>query len=126
MARAIFLYPVGMAGRIRRKLIEAQANVPAVKAPQLCGLCGRAVADQELDLHHLIPKSQGGRKTVPLHRICHRQIHALLTEKELARNYPSIATLLTHPGIERFVQWVRRKPTGFTERTAKSRRLRRA
>ena len=114
-----------MTGRIRRKLMEAPQV--AVSAPErvLCELCGRAIEPSQLDLHHLIPKSQGGRETIPLHRICHRQIHALLTEKELARDYPTTDALLTHPDIERFVAWVRGKPEGFTERTAKSQRLRR-
>ncbi len=114
-----------MAGRIRRKLIEAsQADIP-VKEPVTCRLCGRPGEPAQLDLHHLVPKSQGGRETVPLHRICHRQIHALLSEKELARDYPTIDRLLAHADIARFVDWVRRKPDGFRERTFRSQRLRR-
>lgn len=114
-----------MAGRIRRKLIEErQVALPARELPS-CRLCGRVIEAAHLDLHHLVPKSEGGRETVPLHRICHRQIHALLTEKELARDYASIEALLSHPAIARFVAWVRRKPPGFSERTAKSQRLRR-
>ncbi len=113
-----------MAGRIRRKLIEASQVEPPVTEPVACRLCGRPVEPAQLDLHHLIPKSQGGRDTVPLHRICHRQIHALLTEKELARHYGTIGQLLAHPDIARFVDWVRRKPEGFVERTRKSQRLR--
>jgi hypothetical protein len=114
-----------MTGRIRRKLIEA--SQVAVSAPERvqCELCGRAIEPSQLDLHHLIPKSQGGRETVPLHRICHRQIHALLTEKELARDYPTIGALLSHTDIARFIAWIRVKPAGFIERTAKSQRLRR-
>lgn len=114
-----------MAGRIRRKLIAQQAPLVIDEAPLLCRLCGRAIEPSQLDLHHLIPKSRGGRDTVPLHRICHRQIHALLTEKELARDYPSIDQLLAHADIARFVDWVRRKPDDFRERTRKSQRLRR-
>ncbi len=114
-----------MAGRIRRKLIAQQAPLVSDEAPVLCPLCGREIAPSQLDQHHLVPKSRGGRDTVPLHRICHRQIHALLTEKELERDYPSIDKLLGHPGIARFVDWVRRKPDDFRERTRKSQRLRR-
>lgn len=114
-----------MAGRIRRKLIESLQQAAPTREPVSCRLCGRAIESPQLDLHHLVPKSRGGRDTVPLHRICHRQIHALLTEKELERDYPSIDALLAHPGIARFVEWIRDKPPGFTERTAKSQRLRR-
>lgn len=56
-----------------------------------------------------------------LHRICHRQIHALFTETELARQYATPQALLEHPRMQAFVQWVRRKPDDFYERTRKSR-----
>lgn len=114
-----------MAGRIRRKLIEATQAEAAPRQPLACGLCGRPVEPAHLDLHHLIPKSQGGRETVPLHRICHRQIHALLTEKELAQHYATIESLLAHPAVAQFVAWVRQRPAGFDQRTFKSQRLRR-
>lgn len=114
-----------MAGRIRRKLIAQQAQPASDDQPLRCSLCGRFVDRSQLDLHHLVPKSRGGRDTVPLHRICHRQIHALLTEKELERDYSEIGALLSHPDIARFVDWVRRKPDDFRERTRKSQRLRR-
>jgi len=65
------------------------------------------------NLHHLVPKSFGGRETVLLHRICHDKIHATLSERELARHYPSIEALLAHPEIKRFVAWVKRRPPGF-------------
>jgi len=103
--------------------IEEDEPEAAAPAPP-CWLCGRPTGET-IVWHHPVPKSRGGRDTVPLHRICHRQIHALLTEKELERDYPSIDKLLGHPGIARFVDWVRRKPDDFRERTRKSQRLRR-
>lgn len=76
-----------MAGRIRRKLLAQR--IPGASPPALpvCPLCGREVPVAQQDAHHLVPRSQGGRETVILHRICHRQIHALLSESELAREY---------------------------------------
>jgi hypothetical protein len=67
-----------------------------------------------------VPKSEGGTVTVQLHRMCHRQIHALIPERELAREYASIEALLRHPGVARYVQWVRNKPADMRERTRKS------
>lgn len=93
---------------------------PPVEAT--CALCGRAVLPAQADKHHLVPKSQGGRQTVLLHRICHRQIHALFSEVELATHYASIDALLQHEGVRRFVAWVRNKPPGFHERTRRSKR----
>ncbi len=65
------------------------------------------------NLHHLIPKSFGGRGTVLLHRICHDKIHATLSERDLARDYATIEALLGHPEIKRFVAWISRRPPGF-------------
>ena len=55
-----------------------------------------------------------------MHRICHRQIHALFTESELANTYNTVDALLGHPQIQRFVTWIRNKPIGFIERTRTS------
>ena len=35
-----------------------------------------------------------------LHRICHRQIHALFSETELARQYNTAEALLAHPEVD--------------------------
>lgn len=88
-----------------------------------CPLCGRPIPQQQQDRHHLVPKSKGGRETAFLQRICHRQIHALLTETELARQYASAEALLQHPEIRTFVAWVRTKPPDFFVATRKSRRV---
>jgi hypothetical protein len=55
-----------------------------------------------------------------LHRICHRQLHALFSETELARHYASAEALLTHPEVQKFVRWVQSKPPGFYERSRKA------
>lgn len=112
-----------MTGRIRRKLI-AELHTPAAEAPALvCPLCERTILASQRDAHHLIPKSKGGKETEYLHRICHRQIHALFTETELARQYNNVEALLAHPEMARFVSWVRAKPDHFYQRTQKSQRL---
>ena len=90
----------------------------------VCPLCERPIPKAQQDAHHLVPKSKGGRHTEYLHRICHRQIHALLTETELARQYATIDSLLTHAPLLAFIAWVKSKPNDFYERTRKSQRLR--
>ncbi len=90
----------------------------------ICPLCDRVIPNSQRDAHHLIPKSKGGRQTQYLHRICHRQIHALFTETELVKQFNSVEALLAHPDIQRFVAWVKTKPTDLMERTRKSQRLR--
>ena len=109
-------------GRIRRLL--QQDRMPAVQVIHICPLCERVIPRNQRDAHHLVPKSKGGRQTQYLHRICHRQIHALFNETELARQFCSVDALLAHPDIATFVAWVRTKPDDFMERTRKSQRLR--
>ena len=99
--------------------------MPATSEPIVCPLCELPIPPAQRDAHHLVPKSRGGRHTEFLHRVCHRQIHALLTETELARQYATVQALLTHPEIRRFVDWVRTKPDDFFVATRKSARVRR-
>jgi hypothetical protein len=109
-------------GRIRRLL--QQERVQEVPVDFRCPLCERKIPPAQRDAHHLIPKSKGGRHTEYLHRICHRQIHALFTETELARQFNSVEALLAHPDMASFVAWVKAKPDDFMERTRKSQRIR--
>ncbi|WP_417455811.1 HNH endonuclease [Kordiimonas sp.] len=81
-----------------------------------CVLCGREIG-KAVEMHHLIPKSEGGRVTVPLHPICHRKVHALFNEKELAKHYATIEALRSVEEIRRFVAWLRGKPPDFYRRT---------
>jgi len=112
-----------MVGHIRRKLISERLQETSVTSLVICPLCERPIPDAMKDAHHLIPKSKGGKQTQFFHRICHRQIHALLTETELARQYSTVEALLGHPEIQLFVKWVKRKPNDFFEVSRKSRRL---
>ncbi len=108
-------------GRIRRLL--QQERIPVIQSALVCPLCDRQIPDSQRDAHHLVPRSKGGRQTEYLHRICHRQIHALFTETELARQFNSVEALLADPDIALFVAWVKTKPADFMERTRKSQRL---
>jgi hypothetical protein len=85
-----------------------------------CPLCTRLIPPAQQDKHHLIPKLKGGTETQVLHRICHRQLHALFTEPELAQKYNTVEALLTHPEVVKFVAWVRSKPPEFYESSKRS------
>jgi len=119
-------YPTirSMKGRIKRKLLQEQAwqaGAPETTIAPICPLCARPIPPSQRDAHHLVPKSRGGRETAWLHRICHRQLHALISEGELASRYNHVEALLAHPEVARFVQWVKTKPDDFFEKTRKSR-----
>lgn len=110
-------------GRIKRLQREALLASHAHKAsdPAVCALCDRAIPPALQDAHHLTPKSRGGVATVLMHRACHKQIHALFTETELARDYASIQALHAHPQIAKFIQWVQDKPSDFNPPIRRSR-----
>ncbi|SIP95788.1 HNH endonuclease [Rhizobium sp. RU35A] len=93
-------------------------------AAEICPLCGREIPEDQRDLHHLVPKSRGGRVTQALHRICHKQIHALFSEAELETAYSTVEALLAHPDMAKFVAWVSRKPPGFQDGAHRARRRR--
>lgn len=88
-----------------------------------CAICGR---EERLTRHHLIPRTRHHNKknkrdfdrksvkeTVGLCRPCHSQIHSVLTEKQLEREFRTVEQLRAHPDIARFADWIRSKPAGF-------------
>jgi hypothetical protein len=109
-------------GRIRRKAIAAaweEAAVAVDAPPAPCGLCGRPLG-RKVEWHHPVPKSRGGRETVAIHPICHRTIHATLTNAELERIGGDMATLAAVPAIARFIAWVADKDPDFSAPTRRS------
>ena len=90
-----------------------------------CPLCGRPlIAGKSIDEHHLIPKSQGGRDTHTIHRICHRKIHATFKEKELARDFSTWAALQAHVDMGAFIVWVQKKAPEYYDNSVKAARRR--
>lgn len=102
-----------MGGRVKRSagLREAAARA----APDLeanCALCGRLLG-QRVERHHVVPKSEGGTQTVPVHPICHRTIHAFVGNRELAMSYATMDLLREREDMRRYLQWIAKKPPAF-------------
>ncbi len=76
---------------------------------ETCPLCERYILVQNLTKHHLIPKSRGGRTTEAICRTCHRQLHALFTNKQLDREFNSIEALKATDEIAKYMAWVKNK-----------------
>lgn len=113
-----------MNGRIKKKQIAGQVNTfhsTLMTGESICQLCMRPIPKTQRDAHHLIPKSRGGVETVILHRLCHRQVHAILTESQLANNHSTIEALRAHPEIAKFIEWITNKPTHIQAAIKRSR-----
>ena len=80
--------------------------------PGACYFCLRPLG-RRVEWHHPVPKSRGGRSTVPVHPICHRAIHAAIDNKSLARDFSSGDALRAHPGLVPFLRWIENKDPDF-------------
>ncbi|UOY92085.1 HNH endonuclease [Ectobacillus sp. JY-23] len=85
-----------------------------------CELCKRD--DLELTVHHLTPKELGGtfEPTADLCIACHKQIHALYTNEELAARLHTIEALQADEKISSFLKWIRKQPSSKLVKTKKS------
>ncbi|MEM7594661.1 MAG: HNH endonuclease [Cyanobacteria bacterium P01_A01_bin.83] len=78
-----------------------------------CQLCDRSV--EQLTVHHLIPRQTVKRKqadsgsTIEICSACHRQIHALYSNLELARNLNTLDKLKSEPKMIKFLGWVKKQ-----------------
>lgn len=111
-----------MIGKIRKKLLPPVFS-EIISDPVICPICSRSIPESQKDAHHLIPKSKGGKSFEYLHRICHKQIHALFKENELAKVLNTAESLRNHSDMQTFINWVKNKPNDFYERAAKSSRI---
>ena len=104
------------------KFSEARvATSDSVSDAPRCALCDRA--GTTLTRHHLVPRARHRQKrtrkmhdrdarheTVDICRPCHSNLHAHLTEKQLADSYHTLEALREHPDVERFSKWIANKP----------------
>jgi 5-methylcytosine-specific restriction protein A len=85
-----------------------------------CDLCGRS--DVETTIHHLLPKEKGGNfgPTADLCIPCHKQIHALYTNEEIAVRLTTIKDLKLDEQLSSFIKWIRKQPPGRLMKIKKS------
>lgn len=76
----------------------------------VCELCGRDEVDTTI--HHLLPKEMGGTfgVTANLCIPCHKQIHALYTNDEIAARLTTIRELREDEKLASFIKWIRKQP----------------
>ena len=76
----------------------------------VCELCERG--NVEITIHHLTPKEMGGTfmPTSTLCIPCHKQIHALYTNEQLAESLYTIEALREEEKMAAFLKWIRKQP----------------
>jgi hypothetical protein len=90
-----------------------------------CPICDRVmVAGRSSDKHHWIPVSYKGKDWSWLHRVCHRKIHSLWTEKELARDWYTADKIRSDPDMAKFILWIAKKPPEFYDGSVTAKRRR--
>lgn len=91
---------------------------------ELCPICHRILGTENVNQHHLIPKSRKGKEKFHIHKICHRKIHATFTEKELEKKFNTWDELRNHEMMQDFIKWVQKKPPEFYDGSVTSNRRR--
>lgn len=89
-----------------------------------CELCYRE--EVERTEHHLIPREEGGTflETAMLCIPCHKQIHALYTNQELAVRLYTVERLKDDPQLSSFIKWIKKQPPETLPKVKKSRERR--
>ena len=78
-----------------------------------CELCDRN--HESLTVHHLVPRQAVKRKkadpgpTVDICSACHRQIHTLFTNQQLAKSFNTLEKLQSEQRMQKFLSWVRKQ-----------------
>ncbi len=85
-----------------------------------CELCHRT--DIELTRHHLLPREEGGKEEhiAYICEACHKHIHALYTNKELAIRLSSLEALRADEKIGKYLKFIKKQPSSKKVRSRKS------
>ena len=83
-----------------------------------CPICGRILIDgPSVNRHHWIPQSKakkyGGKADNPwsyIHKVCHKKIHAVFSEKSLGEYYNTPERLCAADDMQKFIKFIRKQP----------------
>ena len=91
----------------------------------VCELCKRR-GILKVTQHHLIPREEGGRNMAVawLCLDCHRQIHALYTNRELGMRLNTIEALERDEKVSKYLKYIRKQPPKKVTSIKKSREVR--
>ncbi|MGF1482688.1 MAG: HNH endonuclease [Cyanophyceae cyanobacterium] len=78
-----------------------------------CELCQREM--EQLTVHHLVPRQAVKRKkaapgpTIDICSACHRQLHHLFNNKDLAQSLNTADKLRSEPRMQKFLAWIKKQ-----------------
>lgn len=105
----------------KNKPIDYRVDIDATELTA-CQLCARECS--QLTRHHLIPLSRHNKNRTKknfskydmtqqiamLCRPCHSQVHRIFDNQELADYYHTLERLKQHSDMEKFINWVKKRP----------------
>jgi len=96
-----------------------------LKDRYICELCRREEVPKVTE-HHLIPREEGGKDgdVVWLCESCHKQIHALYSNKELAIRLNTLDSLANDDNILKYLKYIRKQPPSKKVKVLKSKNIR--
>jgi len=77
-----------------------------------CNLCE---TDEAAEKHHVIPRSKGGKETIPCCSDCGGQVHMLFNNKELA----DMSVDELKEKLADYIKWKKKHPGNHTHRASK-------
>lgn len=80
----------------------------------ICPICERIVPDEFIEKHHLVPKARKGRQTAQVCCNCGDMIHKVISNKNLEKQYNTIAKISKHPEIKKWIKWISKRPNKFS------------
>jgi ribosomal silencing factor RsfS len=79
----------------------------------ICSLCQRVTPEAYYEKHHLTPHCKKGSNYIWMCQDCADQVHELFTNNELRDIYNTLESLLSNEKIQKWIQWIRKKPNEF-------------
>lgn len=88
-----------------------------------CELCNRK--DVLTTVHHLIPREKGGNYGAKANLCipCHKQIHALFPNEQLAGELYTIERLQNEEQMEKYLKWIKKQPVTALPKVKKSNKV---
>lgn len=104
---------------------KRMAGMVSMEDEYVCELCKREGVPKVTE-HHLVPREEGGKdgEVAWLCESCHKQIHALYTNKELAVRLNTLASLENDDSIIKYLKYIRKQSASKKVKVRKSKNVR--